>query len=488
MSRIVSVRGSISSAIYIARWVNSECNSTPLANNDFEGINTTKSLYFSETWTPVDTWHFNASGRYNDTQTKNKIASRSGLANYSIVDLPGVPDNYNLCPNGNCSNVSKNYRLIQLNNTLNAAETEKFSYYSFNPSLGATWQAKENLNLFANWAKGTRTPSVIELGCAFDKTPTPAGMTDTDGDGITDTPIFVPKSIAENRQCTLPTTLSGDPYLPQIKATTYDVGMRGTWGDSLQWNLGAYQTDLKDDIYFVSVGNGAGFFNTIGKTRRRGLEAGLSGKKDKWGFSLNYGLTDATFQDNFLMLSEDNSSSSYVIGYGNVIEVKKGNRMPGVPLHNLNASISYEVTPQWQVGLTAVAHSESFVRGNENNQHKQGVIRRVIGTDPLTGNVVTTPATTNPGTVPAYATFNFQTSYKFNQEWTVSMLVNNVFDKKYFSAGRLGHNQFSPSISGAIGPDGYNHNSDDWLSTNFISPGAPRGVWISLNWQFDKQK
>ena len=42
---------------------------------------------------------------------------------------------------------------------------------------------------------------------------------------------------------------------------------------------------------------------------------------------------------------------------------------------------------------------------------------------------------------------------------------NNLLDKEYFSAGRLGVNPFSPSIHGAIGPDGYNHNSSDWLST-----------------------
>jgi Fe(3+) dicitrate transport protein len=90
--------------------------------------------------------------------------------------------------------------------------------------------------------------------------------------------------------------------------------------------------------------------------------------------------------------------------------------------------------------------------------------------------------------VPGYATFNFQTRYKFNSEWSASMQVNNLFDKEYFTAGRLGRNPFSPSILGAIGPDGYNHNSFDWLSTNFIAPSAPRGVWFSLNWHFDPKK
>jgi Fe(3+) dicitrate transport protein len=452
----------------------------PISNNDFSGTSTTKSIYFSETWTPTEAWNFSASGRYNATQTKNKIAARKGLFAYGVGDVIAFPNEYVVCPNNDCANVPLNFKLPRLFNALGASETEKFSYYSFNPSVGATWQAKENLNIYANVAQGTRTPSVVELGCAFDKTPT------ADAGGS-----IVPKSLAENRQCTLPTTLSGDPYLPQIKATTYDIGMRGTlqniFGtDSLQWNLGAYQTDLKDDIYFVTVGNGAGFFDTVGKTRRRGIEAGLSGRKDKLGFSLNYALTDATFEDNFLMISEDNSSSFFRSGYGNIIQVKPGSRMPGVALHNLNASISYEVTPKWQIGLSAVVHSESFLRGNENNEHKVGVTQyRNLIIPGVGAAIVGRQPSSNPGKVPGYAMFNLQSSYKLSQEWTASMLVNNVFDREYFTAGRLGRNPFSPSILGAIGPDGYNHNSGDWLSTNFIAPSAPRGIWFSLRYSFD---
>ncbi len=462
-----------------------------LPNNDFSGSNTTKSIYFSETWTPVKTWHFNASGRYNETQAKNKIAARYGAANFGIGDLLGVPSNFNVCPNGDCTNVPRNYANPLLSAPLDAAETEKFSYYSFNPQFGATWQAKENLNVYANWAKGARTPSVIELGCALDHTLVDAGHLTTDPDGNS-VPALLPKSIVENRQCTLPTTLSGDPYLKQIKATTYDIGMRGTIGDSVQWNLGAYQTDLKDDIYFIAAGNSQGFFDNVGKTRRRGIEAGLSGKKDRVGFSLNYGLTEATFQDGFTMLNNDNSSSFVFDSfYGlNAIRVKPGDRMPGVPLHNLNATVSYDLTPKWQVGLTAVAHSSSYVRGNENNQHRVGVTQYRTFFKAGVGEVTEArQPSNNPGTVPGYATFNLQTSYKLTPEWTATMLVNNIFDKEYFSAGRLGRNPFSPSILGDnTGIDRYNHNSNDWLSTNFISPSAPRGVWFSLNWRFDAGK
>ena len=466
----------------------------PLENNNFEGTSNTKSIYFSETWKPTNDWNFTASGRYNATRVVNKIAARRNLVNFGIGDMvfQGLPSTLGICPNADCTNVPTNFRIPELNNVLDSAETEKFSFYSFNPSLGATWQAKENLNIFANWSQGTRTPSVVELGCAFDKTPIYTGPTQPTPEQLADSKNYTPKSIHENRQCTLPTTLSGDPFLPQIKATSYDLGMRGTLNNwlgttNLQWNIGAYQTDLKDDIYFVAVGNGAGFFDTIGKTRRRGIEAGLSGKMDKWGFGINYSLNDATFEDDFRMISIDNSSSTNKNdGFGEAIDVKKGSRMPGVALHNLNARIGYEVTPAWQVSLSAVAHSESFVRGNENNEHQKGV-SRVLNVLPDGTKILGRPST-NEGTVPGYITFNFQTSYKFNDEWTGTLLINNVFDREYFTAGRLGRNAFSPSVNGAIGVSGYNHNSGDWLSTNFIAPGAPRGIWFSLNWQFQPDK
>ena len=54
------------------------------------------------------------------------------------------------------------------------------------------------------------------------------------------------------------------------------------------------------------------------------------------------------------------------------IQVKPGNRMPGIPLHNLNFNFAYDVTNKWRVGLNAVMHSEAFLRGNENNKHKAG--------------------------------------------------------------------------------------------------------------------
>ena len=465
---------------------------SPISNNNFSGTSTTKSIYASDTWSPIDTLHITAAARYNDTQVKNKVATRTAYTYYSLGSYVSTPDWFNLCVGSAANCPSTGYNVGDGTQLLKPAETEKFSYYSLNPSLGLSWQAKENLNFYVNLAQGTRTPSVVELGCAYDGRP--SGQTvpiDRNGDGVPDDFIDVPNSLAQNRSCTLPTTLSGDPYLPQIKATTYDIGLRGTIGESLQWNVGVYQTDLKDDIYLVTVGAANSFFDTIGKTRRRGIEAGISGKLDRLGFGVNYSLTDATFQSTFDMISDNNSSavttdlSSALAAYNGEafksITVKPGDRMPGIPLHNLNMNVSYELTDKWRAGLSAVMHSGSFVRGNENNKHQEGAaITRVDNF----GNIISSRVASNPGSVNGYAVFNFQTSYQINKEWSATILVNNIFDKQYFTAGRLGLNLFSPSVYGAIDRSGYNHNSDDWLSTNFLAPGAPRAAWFSLRYQF----
>lgn len=459
-----------------------------IANNNFEGEQLTKSLYFSETWSPVETWHFNASARYNDTHGENRIKARawggaSGSYVSSLAGYRAYPNAFDVCAPG--EDCETGYTIPSSLDFLNAEESEEFSYYSLNPSLGVAWQAKPSLNVYANFAQGVRVPSVIELGCALDKTPVFAGT-----NGQTGEKLYMYKSLREKRSCSLPSTLSGDPYLPQIQAQTVEVGMRGVWRNNVAWNLSAYQTNIKDDLYMVSYFGAGDFFDSIGSTRRQGIEAGLSGQTGKWGYSVNYSLTDATFEDHFTTGSQHNSSSyegfTGNYNYSRLIDVEPGATMPGVSRHNLNATVNYQVTPKWQVGLTAVAHSSSYVRGNENNKHQAGgIIYETVQTTDTSGQVkVARTATNNPGKTPGYIFFNFQTTYVVNNNLSFNLLVNNVFDTEYFSAGALGVNPFTEGTYGAIGADGYNHNSSEWSNTNFVAPGAPRAAWASVRYQF----
>jgi outer membrane receptor protein involved in Fe transport len=492
--------------------------SQKLGLNDFAGNSITKSLLFSETWTPTKEWAFTAAGRYNITHIKNELAVNNYLGLNGPTAFKNFLETQQLCYDLNndgtvtadeCPSITIIPFSTALANDLGAigaGETEKFTYRSFNPSLGATWQPTETLNLYGNWNKGARTPSVIELGCAFDDTPVPVGK---QADGTT---IYAPRSLQQRRFCSLPSTLSGDPYLKQVRSETLEFGGRGYITPQVQWNATIYQTDLTDDIYFVSFTPERSFFQNIGNTRRRGLEMGLQGKVGKWGFRTSYSLTDATFQDSFSVASPNNSSAGNVFqpegtaykatGYQQ-IRVHPGDRMPGVPLHNFNFTLSYDLTPDWMVALTGVMHSESFVRGNENNKHQAGATNVTYncgqrGSSIKDGDIMyadagcavfaTKPNFRYPGKVPGYAVFNFRTSYKLTKNLTAGLLVNNLFDREYYSAGRLGTNPFSPSVHGAIGPGGFNYNSNDWLATTFLAPGAPRSAFFTLTYDFDAGK
>lgn len=494
--------------------------STKLGLNDFAGNSITKSLYFSETWTPKKEWAFTAAGRYNQTHIKNELAINNYLGLLGPTAFKNFIEDYQLCKDLNGDGtvtvdecpaaeiVPFSLERAQGLGAIGKGETEKFSYYSFNPSLGATWQPNEALNVYGNWNQGARTPSVIELGCAYDDTQVPYQYAP---DGVTVISTR-PRSLMERRFCSLPSTLSGDPYLKQVRSETMEVGARGYLTADIQWNAAVYNTDLKDDIYFVSVTPERSFFQNIGKTRRRGLEMGLQGKVGKAGFRLNYSLTDATFQDSFSVASPNNSSAGNV-GQGDAlyarstgyqqINVKPGNRMPGVPLHNLNATFTYDLTQDWTVGLTAVMHSDSFIRGNENNKHQAGASNNVYGCGTKGSSIkdgdieyadasctiaYTRPNFRFPGKVPGYAVFNFNTTYKITTGLTAGLQVTNLFNREYYSAGRLGINPFSPSINGAVGPGGFNYNSNDWLASTFLAPGAPRAAYMSLTYDFDVGK
>lgn len=458
--------------------------------NDFAGTSLTKSIYASETWSPTQNLNFSISGRYNYSDIKNTLAPRIAerlLTDFTLYNR--FPGGAVVCPGTDISqcpiDLSKPIESDQFNllgnftNYLLPPATEKFSYHKFNPAIGVTWQAKPNLNMYANWNQGTRVPSVIELGCAYDDTLVPTSP------GEPNSPL-VPRSLLEGRGCSLPSALSGDPYLPQVVAKTIEVGARGKFADFLEWNISAYRTNVVDDIYLTSLTPELSFFQSIGDTRRQGIEFGLAGEYGKSDFRINYSLTEATFQSSFRALSPNNSSRQRVGAYKDTIEVEPGNVMPGVPFNNINLNWGYKVTPKFKINTSVVAHSDSFLRGNENNAHtpSQGqVVQKNLN------NIIyfiKEPDNNYAGKAPGYAVVNMSARYDFGSGWEGLVLINNVLDKTYYTAGRLGITPFAPSTFGAIGPGGFNYNSSEWIPTQFISAGAPRGIWMSLSYDFNK--
>jgi len=489
----------------------------PIVNNEFDGTSNTRSVYFSETWSPRTNLHLSLAARYNQTRVKNNLTAR---ANADVGDLhefrdfdTARPDSI-LCPSediADCPTELNNSSVADLrqiiDNPANLDERsrtrlvptiERFRYQKLNPAFGVSYLPMPDLNFYAGWNQGTRAPSVVELGCAYDPT-----LIDVDSDLIPD----VPAGIARPNACTLPTALSGDPFLPQVIARTVEFGLRGSAARGWTWNGAIYRTELEDDLYFVGGSRGQGSFQSIGNTLRRGFELGFSGQLASWlEFDLNYGYTEATFQTPLFIQSEHNSSRLFegegggenqtyrpsnfdpltgkaLVQLEDMIEVRPDDRLPGVPLHNLNANLTVRPIDRLELGLGMVAHSGSFVRGNENNRHRTGVFDyRDLDTGPLDGNPVSEVYRFD-GETPGFMVFNLRARLEISFGLSAFVQVNNLFDKEFFNAGRLGINPFAPAKEGAIGPSGWNYNSSEWTRTTFVAPGGPRAAWFGVELQ-----
>jgi iron complex outermembrane recepter protein len=478
----------------------------------FDGDSRTASLYFSETWSPRANLHLTMSARWNHTAIRTRVDSRFGVDLHEIRNgnllAPVI-----LCPTADpasCPDTLAPPWPNDLSQEQVAPTRDRFTYRSLNPMLGLTWLPWPHTTVHASLGRGTRVPSVIELGCAFDDSLIDVNLGREDGNGNPLPPLLRPRSLA-GPTCTLPTTLSGDPFLPQIRATTGELGARGRlpWpGVRLEWTASLYRTDLRDDIFFVGVRPDRSFFDTVGRTRRQGFEVGVRGDTGPLEFSVNYGFTDATYQSTFYTYSPRNSSADFdqnsqtgaplptPQGDDNgdrgtflFTRIDPGARMPGVPLHNLNAKLGWRVTPAWRVALGVVAHSRAFVRGNDNNAHVPG------GTDQQTGLISGDPLRPQPtppgrpfttaGSVPSHAVFQFDTTWQVTPRLSLHAVVTNLFDRRYLTAGRLGIDPFVAGERGARGASGFNFNAAEWQNTTFVGPGAPRGIYLGLTYTLD---
>lgn len=417
----------------------------PIVRNRLRGDNANWAVFFQNVFTAWDTLNISVGARYSVTKVSNRVEADRPTPLYQFSpaliarreERCGVED----------GDADARYQCT----------AEAFEYVAFNPALGLSWDATPTLTVFANVSRGSRAPSAIELACARDK-------------GEVDPDIF--------QGCTVPTALTNDPFLPQVRSTTWEFGGRGLLRDYLDWNAAAFKTDLKDDILFVALGVGnRGVFDTFGRTRRLGFELGLRGEGDRLRWYLNYSHVRATFENEATVINLSNSTSRKVQGEINEFQIEPGDTIPGVPRHVLRAGVSFDITPRATLGLTALAQASSFVRGNENNDHAPG------GTDADgTGRA---RRYVGEGEISGFAVFNLDARYAVTQRMSLFLEIDNLFDKRFATAGQLGLNTFTESRFGARDEAGFNSNSNDWTHSQFVGPGAPRAAWMGLRYAFD---
>jgi outer membrane receptor protein involved in Fe transport len=311
-----------------------------------------------------------------------------------------------------------NFAQINLNDQIGSALSGDHSFGHFNPAGGLTWEFLPEIRAYASYAEANRAPTPLELTCASPASP-----------------------------CSLANFFVGDPNLQQVVAHTVETGLRGRFhpfaGATLSSTLAYYHTTLADDILFVnSPIQGHAFFHNVGSTLRQGMDLDLQLKTDRLLVWLAYSYIDAQFQTGFTETSENNPAADE---NGN-IEVRPGDRLPGIPPNLLKLGVDYKMTDRWTVGGTGIYASGQFLFGDEANL---------------------TPPT------PPYFVTDLHTSYQVTRNLQFFALLQNAFDATYYTFGT-----FSPtsSIPIAQAPGATNPRS--------YSPAAPIGVTVGLRATF----
>ncbi|MEQ1638267.1 MAG: TonB-dependent receptor [Methylococcales bacterium] len=288
----------------------------------------------------------------------------------------------------------------------------------FNPSAGLTYAILPHLTAYGSYSQSTRMPTPMELSCADPDAP-----------------------------CKLPNAFVSDPPLNQVVAETWEAGFRGKLNaipeTTMDWSAGYFQTNSNDDIIFQSAGGvvgNRGFFQNIGRTKRQGLELGMHANVFKrLHIDANYTYLDATVGVDYLSQSPNHPKAD---DQGNVL-VKNGSRLPGIPEHLIKLAVSYDIIPDWSLGVNMLYNGDQFLRGDEANL-----------TSPLA----------------SYMLFNLKTEYRFNEHFSIFGKLDNIFNKRYQNFGTFGNT--GDVLENSLGVND--------LDTRFVGVGAPRAGWVGV--------
>jgi outer membrane receptor for Fe3+-dicitrate len=166
------------------------------------------------------------------------------------------------------------------------------------------------------------------------------------------------------------------------------------------WSADVFHTVNSNDIQFVATATNAGYFDNVGNTRRQGLDLSLGGKEGGFNWHLTYSFVDATFQSNFEVSAESNSTAD---ANGNIL-VQPGDRIPLIPKNTGRLVLDYDLTPQWNIGGNVIAASGSYLHGDENNANQAG------GTN-AAGEYVS-----GSGWISGYTVVNLQSTYHITKQ------------------------------------------------------------------------
>lgn len=320
--------------------------------------------------------------------------------------------------------------------------TGAHTFQRLNPAVGLTFRPIQAVNAYVSYSEGSRAPTSVELGCANPEQP-----------------------------CKLPNAMAGDPPLNQVVTRTFEAGLRGGHEGVLRWSAGWFRAENRNDILFVaSDQTGFGYFKNFGKTRRQGFEMEINGRIGRFSPGGGYTFLDATFQSPETVNGSANSLNSEIDespGLEGLIQIDPGARIPLTPRHMLKTYLNIQATSKLRLDLGVVAMSGAFARGNENNLHQPDG-EFYLGS----------------GRSPGYAVANLGGRYQINRHFELFAKVNNLFNRKYYTAALLSPTGFTDNGSFIARPFAAVDGEFPVRSATFYAPGSPIGAWGGIRLSF----
>ena len=176
----------------------------------------------------------------------------------------------------------------------------------------------------------------------------------------------------------------------------FEVGLKAELFDGVNASLALF--DLTDSNRAISDPNNLGSYLGVGKAHLRGLEAELSGKvMENWEVAFGYTYTDTEYKNTTRAAGSEFYTPEHML--------------------QLWTKYTFDGRSDWSDGL--------FVGGGVKVFSSFKNVSRAV-------NASTGVATATAIEAPAYAVVDLQAGYKFSDNVTATLTVNNVFDEKYY--------------------------------------------------------
>jgi catecholate siderophore receptor len=227
---------------------------------------------------------------------------------------------------------------------------------------------------------------------------------------------------------TVATSQAATDVLKTEKSKTLEVGGKiDLFQGRLALNADVFRTETTNARVTVDAGTVA----FVGKKRAQGFEIGFNGNITKeWSIFGGYSYLDATIRDGGLtaLTVAANGAAPATTAY--VTSVNTGKQFPQTAKNNFTVWTNYLLTKRFSIGGGAFYSSRVYGGYGNNAQASQ---------TPAGVLTVTQATSTILRAVPGYWRFDARVGAKLTDQFDLSININNLTDKRYFSQAYTTH-------------------------------------------------